>query len=349
MDKPKNTDMIRWEDFPKCIFCGTEGKEVYHGLKDRSFNVEGKFNIKRCFSCGLMWLDPRPMAEDIHKCYENYFDHHVNETGSGTRGGLPALLKSFLRENVFCGHYGCRHLHKNHVFCKLGHLLAGTPILGSKIIYDLGARFPHFRPGGFIIDVGCGGGEYLKIMQGIGYNVLGVEPHPAAAGILENKGIPVLKGAFQDVGIKDSTADQITMHQVLEHMQDPIFAIEKCFRILKDGGSLITHMPNVDSLGHRVFTEDWFPLDPPRHMFVFSPKSVSILFSKSYFKKFRITTSSKNAKYIYDHSVLIEKNGKTNMGGVASQKGWRNFALKESLLCRAGRNCGEEIEIVAVK
>lgn len=341
--------MINMEDFPKCIICGIKGEEIYRDLEDRNFNVEGKFDLKRCPSCGLIWIDPRPRLEDVHKCFENFFCSHLNETGSNPESGPTALLKSFLRENVFCGHYGYRHLHKKHVFCKLGHFVSGAPVLGSKIIYDLGARFPHFKANGLIIDIGCGVGEYLKIMQGIGWNILGVEPGPVAVGILKNKGVPVLKGAFQDVSIKDSTADQITMYHVLEHMQDPISAIEKCFRILKDGGRLIVNMPNADSLGHRVFTKHWFPLEPPRHMFIFSPKSVFILFNKSSFKKFRIITLPKTAKYIYDRSVLISKNGKISVDNITSQKGWRKFALKESLLCRLGRNCGEEIQIVAIK
>lgn len=341
--------MINMENFPRCIFCGTEGKETYRGLEDRVFDIGGRFNLKRCLSCGLIWFDPRPRAEDIHKCYKNYFASFINETSSNFGSGPAASLKNFLRENVFCGHYGFRHLHKDHVFCRLGHFVAGIPVLGSKIIYDLGERFPHFKADGLIIDVGCGGGEYLKIMQGIGWNILGVEQDPIAAGILENKGIPILKGTFQDVSIKDSTADQITMYHVMEHMQDPVSAIEKCFRILKDGGKLIVNMPNADSLGHEVFAEHWFPLDPPRHMFIFSPKSVSILFSKSPFKKFRITTLSRTAKYIYDRSVLIRKNGRSVLGHITSQKGWRKFAVKESLLCRLGRNCGEEIQIVAIK
>lgn len=340
---------IRLEDFPKCIFCGTKGKETYRGLRDRLFGVAGEFNLKRCSSCGLMWLDPRPRLEDICKCYENYFYSHISEISSNPGSGLAASLKGFLRENVFCGHYGYRHLHKRHIFCKLGRFLAGMPVLGSKIIYDLGARFPYFKANGLIIDVGCGAGEYLKIMQEIGWNVLGVEPSPIAADILRDKGVPVLTGAFQDVDIKHPAADQITMYHVIEHMQDPVSAIEKCFRILKDGGRLIINMPNADSLGHRVFTENWLPLDPPRHMFVFSPKSVSILFSKSQFKKFCITTLSKTAQYIYNRSVLIGRNGKVRLDDAPPQKDRRKFAMKESLLCRLGRDCGEEIQIIAIK
>jgi len=341
--------MINLEEFPKCIVCGIKGEELYTDLKDRVFGIEQRFNFKRCAVCGLIWLDPRPKTEDIYKCYTNYFHTERHETESGLGGKPLALLKGFLRKNVFCGHYGYRHLHKRHLFCGFGHLLANIPVLGSRIIYDLGERFAYFNPGGLIIDVGCGKGEYLQIMQEIGWNVLGIELDPISAGLSEKKGVPVLRGTFPEVMIEDSVADQVTMYHVIEHLPDPISAIEKCFRILKVGGRLILNMPNAGSLGHSIFNKNWVPLDPPRHFFTFSAKSISAIFGKSSFKNFRIKTLPKTAKYVYDKSVSIRKKGIVDFGDAASQDGWRGFVLKELLLCRLGRERGEEIQVVAVK
>ena len=97
--------------------------------------------------------------------------------------------------------------------------------------------------------------------------------------------------------------------------------------------------PNADSLGHKVFQRNYFHLDPPRHLFIFSPQSISMLFQKSPFKNFYFKTTPSPAKCIYDNSA------KDSPSWV--KRFW--FALKEAMLCSLGNNCGEEIELVAVK
>src|SRR5260370_41191423 len=37
--------------------------------------------------------------------------------------------------------------------------------------------------------------------------------------------------------------------------------------------------PNFGSLGHKLFGSDWYPLDPPRHLCLFTPKSLRNLFT----------------------------------------------------------------------
>jgi hypothetical protein len=66
---------------PNCYLCGTGGEPLYEGLKDRLFNAPGEWNLKRCPNpeCGLLWLDPMPLEEDIGMAYETYFTHAAPE------------------------------------------------------------------------------------------------------------------------------------------------------------------------------------------------------------------------------------------------------------------------------
>jgi hypothetical protein len=53
----------------QCLLCGTPGATLFQGLHDRLYSVEGEFGFARCASCGLVWQSPRPVMEDIPKCY----------------------------------------------------------------------------------------------------------------------------------------------------------------------------------------------------------------------------------------------------------------------------------------
>lgn len=344
---------LRVEEFPKCIICEISGEQIYHEVQDRRFDAQGKFNLRHCPACGLLWLDPRPVINDIYKCYIGQsLQDDIKLNAGDYLNNFLALLKDFLRKNIFCGYYGYRHLHKRHVLCKLGRVLVKIPILGSKAIYGLGALFPYFKKGTdiLIVDIGCGSkAEYLEIMRNLGWNVLGIEPDYAAATMVENKGIPVFKGTLEDAKLQDSVADQVTMMHLIEHLPEPFTTVEESFRILKEGGRLVIRTPNADSLGHRFFNRHYLHLDPPRHLFVFSPKSLALLFEKSHFKKFYLKTLSTPAKCIYDNSILIKKRGNINMRNTVPQKGRYWFALKEWMLCCLGKDYGEEIELVAIK
>ncbi len=340
---------IRTENILACIICGRAAEEIYSGLQDCHSDVPGTFGFSRCISCGILWLNHRPIFEDKQKCYQqNYYTHERDDIGSFGYQRPFALFRDTLKAIILCGFYGYRHLHNRHALCFLGAMLAKVHFLRARAISGLKELFPHFIKGGFIIDVGCGNSNYLKIMIEMGWKVLGVEPDYISATIARDKGIPVFIGALEQARLPDFIADQITMTHVIEHLHEPLSAINECHRILKTGGRLVIYTPNSESLGSQLFRKFWSALDTPRHMFIFSARSIRLLFEKTLFKKVYITTSASSAKNIYDDSVLILKKGKINLKN-PRQRGRSWFGIKESILCHLGKECGEEIEVVAIK
>ena len=73
---------IQTRPCPDCYICGTKGQPLCQGLEDRLFGALGRWNLKSCPNpdCGLVWLDPMPIEEDIGNAYETYYTHEEDTT-----------------------------------------------------------------------------------------------------------------------------------------------------------------------------------------------------------------------------------------------------------------------------
>ena len=69
--------VIRHRPCPRYVLCGTQGRPLYGALRDRLFGAPGEWDLKQCpdSGCGLIWLDPMPVKEDIALAYQLYYTH----------------------------------------------------------------------------------------------------------------------------------------------------------------------------------------------------------------------------------------------------------------------------------
>jgi SAM-dependent methyltransferase len=121
-----------------------------------------------------------------------------------------------------------------------------------------------------ILDVGCGGGLFLRMMKERGYNVLGFDFSDEAARVArEQNGIPVLVGDLRSIPIEPGSCALITMYHVVEHLLDPVGYLEAARRLLRFDGRLIVQVPDRDCWEAAMLGERWTGLDVPRHLHVF--------------------------------------------------------------------------------
>src|SRR6478672_5449778 len=99
---------IRLEDVPLCPVCGGTGTVAYEALKDRLCGVPGEWRLQRCSQDGGLWLDPRPVAEDLSLCYPgNYFTHDV---ANGSRAPAGATRRERIGRAILAERYGYSQL-----------------------------------------------------------------------------------------------------------------------------------------------------------------------------------------------------------------------------------------------
>lgn len=149
--------------------------------------------------------------------------------------------------------------------------------LGSRLSYwtrwqaccDL---IPHFRPGGTLLEIGCGNGRYLRRLRDLGWNNLeGIELVPRAAAAARSLGFAVQEASVEDA-LKlypDQHFDVIVSSMVMEHLLNPFETAKLIGNKLKPGGELLFSTVIRDSLDGYMFGPYGVSYDFPRHMVFF--------------------------------------------------------------------------------
>jgi SAM-dependent methyltransferase len=131
-------------------------------------------------------------------------------------------------------------------------------------------RFPlatlrSSRAPGRLLDVGPGRGDLAASWIGAGWDVLGIEPSPAAAAVLRRRGAEVREGTLATVELDPASVDAAVFRHSLEHVVDPQRDLRVVRGALRPGGRLAVIAPNWGSWERRAFGDCWFPLELPRH------------------------------------------------------------------------------------
>jgi SAM-dependent methyltransferase len=134
---------------------------------------------------------------------------------------------------------------------------------------------------GRVLEIGSGPGWMLEEFAALGWNAVGLEREEIAAAY-QGKAT-VLSGGLEALPEGDQF-DLVLLFQALEHMTDPLDILRSCRARMPKGGRLIISVPNFESWQARWAKSDWFHLDPPRHLFHFTPNSLAELFQKAGFK-----------------------------------------------------------------
>jgi 2-polyprenyl-3-methyl-5-hydroxy-6-metoxy-1,4-benzoquinol methylase len=345
-------DPIATAPAPTCYLCGAPGNYLYRNLKDRLFGAPGNWNVKRCLrpGCGLAWLDPMPSQKDIGKAYKNYFTHQGTDTRSKVKkNGLLRQAYQFVKDGYLAQRFGYATA-KSNLQRSVGLLLYLLPIRRASI--DQGVMGLRARPGRRLLDVGCGNGQLLILLRDLGWQVEGVEIDPAAVEQACASGIKVRSGSLEAQQYPADHFDVVTMSHVLEHVHDPAVLLRECHRILCPGGRLVAVTPNLESWGHRRFRESWRGLEPPRHLFLYTAKSLQMLARNAGFAIGSLRTSPLLAPVIFQASRDIASTGCHKMDSLApSEQRLKasSFLWLEWALMKLKPNLGEELVLVGEK
>lgn len=321
---------LRTKVSPACYICGGRGQVLYKGLKDRLFGVPGEWSINKCNNpgCGLMWINPVPLPEDIWKAYQNYYTH-------------ASVIDHATGVSI-----------SNSLFRYAAKLLANsTGLTGQR--KQLESMYLEEGKFGKLLEIGSGSGDFLARMRAAGWSVEGVDLDPKAAKhAYEKHGVKVHVGSLHAIGLPEAEYDAVTMNHVIEHVHDPVSLLRECFRILKPGGRIVVVTPNIESWLHRFYGQAWLSLDPPRHIHLFSRAALHSCFIKAGFGELDIRTTSARIEGIVRGCWDIKRVGRHDMqarGGLSQRMRALLYQYYMLYLNKKNLQVGEELIVIGQK
>ena len=226
-----------------------------------------EFDYLLCNSCGTLYIKNPP--QDIEKYYKKYYTNTLPEPGKQSTS-----LKSFVTISI-------KNLTVRLAMARLGSLATRIlekylnigPVHGIMALQGLIKKRKDA-----ILDVGCGGGILVNELDRLGFkNVTGIDPFLANEIIFPN-GACLQKKKLEDI---NGEFDLIMYHHSFEHILDPKGTAKLISSKLKKGGKCLIRIPNINSVEFDRYGENWWGIHAPRHCYLFSPKSLEIVFKNT--------------------------------------------------------------------
>ena len=219
------------------------GKEHSRGFDYEYLSVRNEFRGVVCPACRAWYLDPRPAEHDFDRIYPDEYSAYAMTDSAERRAGLAFRAKAWLERR--------------------------------KI-----RRYARFVAGvaGDVLDVGCGDGLLLDSFARAGFpreELVGIDFHPTAIALSRAKGYRVVTGSFETAELPAGAYRLIVMNQLIEHLGDPLAALEKLRTLLVPGGHAFLETPNLASPNARLAPRRyWGGYHYPRHLHLFSPATM---------------------------------------------------------------------------
>jgi 2-polyprenyl-3-methyl-5-hydroxy-6-metoxy-1,4-benzoquinol methylase len=161
-----------------------------------------------CTHCGLIRVDPMPTDAELDRYYADHYRRHYQSTVEPT----PKTIARGIRGAA----------------ARLSRL--------SKMI----------KPGGRVLDIGAGGGEFLAEAKRLGFDVEGVEPSIGFARYAERAyGVTVHIAPLKQINFGERKYDLVHSFHVFEHLRDPFASMKLVHSLLVPGGYFYIAVPNM--------------------------------------------------------------------------------------------------------
>jgi len=237
-----------------CKICGNSEHNATHVGREMMLGLREEFIYIECDKCGCLQLAYPP--KEMPKYYPNTYYSYANPRG------LAAILK---RQRASYARNGW-----NPVGALVAYLYGPDNAIRSVSRLNLKRDVR-------LLDVGSGSGGLLFNLKRMGFkNLTGVDPFLPES--MESDGVSLLK---KELSKLDAEFDVVMLHHAFEHMENPSSVLEHLRRILSPDGVIILRIPLCDSYAWKHYGVHWHQLDAPRHLFLHTNKSLSMLIEKA--------------------------------------------------------------------
>jgi len=225
------------------------------------FGYRDTFEYLECKNCGCVYISESP--KDMARYYPEQYDslRPIDDLRS-----RDPLKKFFAARKYAFEAFGKGLIGR--VICRFYPVNTSLVAL-RRVRIDANSR---------VLDVGCGTGTLLYQLQAVGFRDLtGVDAF-IKEGIRYSPTFNIFKGTIHDM---DGNFDLIIFSHSLEHIPNQLETLRSVAELLKDNSMCVIVMPTVSSYAWKHYGVNWVGLDPPRHLFIHSVRSLELLLEKA--------------------------------------------------------------------
>ena len=242
-----------------------------------SFSISSH-RVVQCQDCDLMLINPQPSDEVLASIYGgDYFVLSDTERGRAHVSNLKQSTADRYLDILLSKH--------------------DSEALSKKTI----------------LEIGCGGGDFLLRAATRGLNVVGVEYSSFACTTAREKlkdfSAEIIQGELSKINtsVNSDRFDFIVFCDVLEHVRDPVEFLKIVRNLLAPEGLILCVVPSLDSWSAKLLKANWmeFKLE---HLFYFNTKNLRSLLFQSGFSEMTHFPAKKTLSLDYI-SAHFEKHG----------------------------------------
>ena len=257
-------------DSPPCV-CGQ--RHTTARLTAARDEVSGEvFTYRECAACGAQRLSPRPGPDAMGRYYPQ--DYYAYVPGDGRERSFVQTLGRLIYRVYYAPAAEVSALWR---VLRLPLKLALWPLRYRTLLCF---RQPAVRR---VFEFGAATGKDLCEFRAQGWEAAGCEPSFNACQSARQRGIELQNCSAEQADLPPGRFTCILMNNVFEHLHDPKGVLAKCRLGLADRGVLELIVPNHASLTARFAGPSWPGYDPPRHLWGFTPKSITALLGQTGF------------------------------------------------------------------
>lgn len=195
--------------------------------------------VVRCGHCGLQFVNPMPNKEFLDQLYRQDGEEHP-------------YYRNYLRERTERKKSYDKQYHRR-----------------LQLIEK------YRRGKGKLLDIGCGGGFFLKTAEERGWDPHGIDVVPGfvkfARDELQLKNVHC--SSLEQSQYEKHFFDAIVLWDLIEHLPHPSAFLKMINTLLRPGGFLVIWTPNANNAAW--LKENWYGYQPLQHLYFYSPKTLN--------------------------------------------------------------------------